>query len=90
MAKRKESRKTSRYPIDGKTLRAAVDAKIFAHLILCTAKIEAPSKRAGSRKRPVKRSVRPRGAYATPLGFASNYAARSISFMAIPVGRRSI
>ena len=46
--------------------------------ILGTAKIEAPSKRAGSRKRPVKRSVRPRGAYATPLGFASNYAARSI------------
>ena len=47
-------------------------------VILGTAKIEAPSNRAGSRKRPVKRSVRPRGAYATPLGFASNYAARSI------------
>ena len=46
--------------------------------ILGTAKIEAPSNRAGSRKRPVKRSVRPRGAYATPLGFASNCAARSI------------
>jgi hypothetical protein len=36
MGKRKDSRKQSRYPVNGETLRAAVawamDAKIFAHL----------------------------------------------------------